>query len=45
MASSSDSQKIPFAGKWADFTVANDGEKFVPEPSTDKAKREIWQSQ
>jgi hypothetical protein len=29
---SEENVEVPFAGKWKDFTVRNDGEKVVPEP-------------
>ncbi|XP_045809919.1 uncharacterized protein LOC123904282 [Trifolium pratense] len=45
MASSSNKFQVPFAGKWNDFSVADDGMKYVPEPKGSKEHREIWESQ
>jgi hypothetical protein len=35
---------VPSAGKWKEFTVRDDGEELVPEPSGDQAKKKIWVS-
>jgi hypothetical protein len=35
---------VPFAGKWKDFLISEDGEEMVPEPAGDESKK-IWVSQ
>jgi hypothetical protein len=34
--------EIPFAGKWKEFSIREDGEEIVPEPVGDEAKKKIW---
>jgi hypothetical protein len=36
---------VPFAGKWKEFIMHDDGEEIVPEPVGDEAKKKIWVSQ
>ncbi|PNX91243.1 hypothetical protein L195_g047373, partial [Trifolium pratense] len=45
MASSANLTRIPFAGKWTEFPIADGGVKYVPEPIDIKEHKQIWQSQ
>ncbi|KAK2402644.1 hypothetical protein QL285_052145 [Trifolium repens] len=37
--------EIPFAGKWKEFLIREDGEEIIPETVGDEEKKKIWTSQ
>jgi hypothetical protein len=37
--------EVPFAGKWKEFLICEDGEEIVPEPVGDEANKKIWTAQ
>jgi hypothetical protein len=43
--SSYEDVEVPYAGKWRNFTVRNDGEKVVPEPHGDQQAISVWELQ
>jgi hypothetical protein len=38
-------QEVPFAGKWKEFLIQEDGEEIVPKPAGNEATKKIWTSQ
>jgi long-subunit acyl-CoA synthetase (AMP-forming) len=38
-------QEVPFAGRWKELLIREDGEEIVPEPVGNEATKRIWTSQ